>query len=371
VGGGGATGLPGRAVDGTVLAALNADRAYHPASVTKIATTLAILERLGPAHRFTTRFAAGGPVHDGVLGGDLVVQAEGDPFLVDENVLLVVRALRAAGVRRVAGAIRVDGPLLFDWQPDPAGAELRRVLEGGGSPAAWALVAANGGPSASSAADAALPFGGDAIASDGAPQPLVVHRSPPLVRVLKALNCYSNNVFHPLSDRIGGPAAVAAVARAHVPAAARGTVVIDDAAGAGTTNRLSPRAAVALVDALAAEVARRGLTLPDVLPVAGRDPGTLHERLHGGAVVGKTGTIGSLGVSALAGRARTARWGDVTFAILHRGLPIVEAHRRQDALVRLLLAEGSAIPWAYRADALPSFAEAEIERVPAAGAAAR
>src|SRR5262249_17394448 len=43
------------AEDGRVLASVVADRAVHPASVTKVATTLALLERLGPDHRFETR----------------------------------------------------------------------------------------------------------------------------------------------------------------------------------------------------------------------------------------------------------------------------------------------------------------------------
>src|SRR5215831_9355284 len=58
--------------DGTVLASVVADRAVHPASVTKVATTLALLERLGPDHRFTTRIGATGALRDGRLAGDLV-----------------------------------------------------------------------------------------------------------------------------------------------------------------------------------------------------------------------------------------------------------------------------------------------------------
>jgi serine-type D-Ala-D-Ala carboxypeptidase/endopeptidase (penicillin-binding protein 4) len=354
-----------RAADGTVLAALNPDRPYHPASVTKIATSLAMLEKLGPDHRFETRLVAGGPVRGGVLAGDLVVEAGGDPFLVDEDAVVLLGAMRRAGVRQVAGGLRVHGPLLFDWQPDPDGALLRRALEGGTSPAALAAVrAASNDVDGLTPADLALPFGGETTAENGDGRPFLVHRSPPLARLLKALNCYSNNVFHPLSNRIGGPAVVQAVARAHVPAAVRASVVIHDAAGAGRTNRLSARAAVALVDALADALARHGHRLTDALPVAGLDPGTLRERLHGGAVVGKTGTIGSLAVSALAGRVRTARWGEVTFAVLHHGLRVPEAHRRQDAFVTALLDAGGAIPWSYRADALPSFTEGEVRALP-------
>ncbi|HEX2486197.1 MAG TPA: D-alanyl-D-alanine carboxypeptidase, partial [Myxococcota bacterium] len=73
------------AADGTVLVAQAASRAVHPASVSKVPTTLALLRALGPDHRFETRFSAAGPIADGVLQGNLLVEASGDPFFVDEN----------------------------------------------------------------------------------------------------------------------------------------------------------------------------------------------------------------------------------------------------------------------------------------------
>ncbi|HSJ97268.1 MAG TPA: D-alanyl-D-alanine carboxypeptidase, partial [Myxococcota bacterium] len=88
--------------DGTVLVSQEAARAVHPASVSKIPTTLALLRALGPEHRFETRFAAGGALRDGRLDGPLLVSAAGDPFFVDENALLVALALREAGVREVS-----------------------------------------------------------------------------------------------------------------------------------------------------------------------------------------------------------------------------------------------------------------------------
>jgi D-alanyl-D-alanine carboxypeptidase/D-alanyl-D-alanine-endopeptidase (penicillin-binding protein 4) len=198
---------------------------------------------------------------------------------------------------------------------------------------------------------------------------LVAHRSPPLVTIVKALNGYSNNVFHPLSETIGGPAAVEALARASVPPeVGRSEIVIDNAAGAGETNRLSPRAAAALLDALAAELAAHGLGLPDVMPVAGIDPGTLRERLDDpasrGAVVAKTGTFGSLGACALVGVIRTREYGDVTFAVLNRNLPVPEARRRQDAFVRAVIAAAGSAPFPYRGDGAAPLAEALVERVP-------
>jgi D-alanyl-D-alanine carboxypeptidase/D-alanyl-D-alanine-endopeptidase (penicillin-binding protein 4) len=352
------------AADGRVLAAEVEDRAVHPASVTKIATTLAMLQRLGPEHRFATTLLAGGPRRDGAIAGDLVVRATGDPFLVFEGAFLMLHRLHALGVRSVGGRVAVQGPLIFDWHPDPTGRALQRALSGVSGADAWSSVP--GDPTLTLRA-AALTFAGRArAAGDAEPQALLTYRSPPLLAVLKALNGYSNNVFHFASDAIGGPAAVEAAARAAVAPELRDEIRIANGAGAGTENRLSPRAAVALLGALAQELARHGHVLTDVLPVSGIDSGTLQERLleapaGRGLVVGKTGTYGSQGASALAGVLRTRRYGVVTFAVLNHGVPVPEARHRQDAFVAQLAAATDAEPWPYDTAAAPAFTAAVIE----------
>ncbi len=348
------------AEDGTVLASEAAERAVHPASVTKIATSLALLQRLGPAHRFATRLLAAGPVDAGTLRGDLVVEASSDPFLVDESAALILRQLHALGLRTVTGRIGVRGALLFDWERDPTGTRFARAL-GGHLGTVWPR-----GSEWPPLADAKLTFGGAPRKTDTAGDPLLTYRSPPLLAILKALNGYSNNVFHMASDAIGGPAAVEAASRAAAPAAYADEIVIVNGAGGGTRNRISPRATVALTDALRRELARHGRDLTAVLPVSGIDSGTLRERLLDppagrGLVVGKTGTFGSEGACALAGALRTARFGIVTFAVLNRGVPVPEARRRQDAFVGKLAAALGATPWTYAAPAPPAFDQAEVQ----------
>ena len=356
-------GVLAEAGDGTVLASQAADVAVHPASVTKVATSLALLERLGPQYRFETRVLAGGDVRDGRVQGALVVEAGGDPTLVYENAFLLLRKLHALGVRGVSGGLAVHGPLLFNWKPDPDGARLRLALAGLDGEPAWAALNAILPVPRLRLHDLGLSFDGSGTSDGAGTRTLAVLRSPPLVRVLKWLNDYSNNVFHLASDRIGGPAVVQQVARGHLPPTMRDEVVIDNAAGGGETNRLSPRAAVALLRALDAQLARDRLSLVDALPVSGMDHGTLEERMieQRGMVVGKTGTFGSVGASALVGMVRTRRWGPVTFAILDSWLPVREARRRQDAFVRALLAEGGGIPWSYRPSRSPPFTDASLE----------
>ena len=363
---GASQGVLAEAADGTVLASQAADQPVHPASVTKVATSLALLERLGPTYRFETRVLAGGPLQDGRVQGDLIVRADGDPTLVYENVYLLAARLRALGVREVTGGLAVDGPLLFNWKPDPAGDRLRRALTGqdGAGAAAWtavrALLPLRG---LLHVRDVALAFDGTAGSEGVAPRQLVVQRSPPLVRILKWLNDYSNNVFHLVSERIGGPAEVQRIARARLPKSWQDEVLIDNAAGAGQTNRMSPRAVVALLRALDRELGRARLSMPDALPVSGLDRGTLERRFpeHRAMLVGKTGTFGDVGASALVGMVQTRRWGTVTFAILNSWVPVREARRRQDAFVRALLDTGGGIPWTYRASQAAPFTDATLD----------
>jgi D-alanyl-D-alanine carboxypeptidase/D-alanyl-D-alanine-endopeptidase (penicillin-binding protein 4) len=358
------------AEDGTVLASLHPDRAVHPASVTKVATTLALFRELGPEHRFETGFQASGPVHDGVLDGDLLVEAGGDPFFVYEDAFLVLLELRRTGVRDVTGRVRVRGPLVFNWRLDDSERRLQLALAGRDGREAWTAVqGARAGAEPVPFEQAGLHFAGrDGAARHGAATPLVIHESPPLRRIVKELNGYSNNVFHVLSDRIGGPAAVQRLVRGSVAADLGPQIVITNAAGAGTTNRLSPRAAVAVVRALAEELRSHRMDLRDVLPVAGIDRGTLEDRFRApgmrGAVVAKTGTYGSLGVSSLAGVVHTQRFGTVAFAILNRGLTVLEARRRQDAFIEALCEVAGAQPMvSYRPPSDPPFASALVRGV--------
>ncbi|MEZ4334422.1 MAG: D-alanyl-D-alanine carboxypeptidase [Myxococcota bacterium] len=353
------------AEDGTVLVAEAAARAVHPASVSKLATTLALLRSLGPDHRFETRFLARGPIRDGALEGGLAVRADGDPYFVDENAILVAHALHGLGLVRVRDDLVVEGRILFDWKPDALAPRLRRALEGGVPDEAWRAVRERTG-GGGQAPRLAFGRGTTGRTGDAAPGEtlLVTHRSQPLRFMLKALNGYSNNIFAPFAEAAGGIESVERRTRDVLPAAWREELRLGDGAGAHRANRMSPRVAVAILKTLAAELAPHGLDLADVMPVAGVDAGTLEKRLVGpdgqGIVVAKTGTYGDYGACALAGALRTRRHGLVYFAILNRGVPIVEGRRRQDAFVRVLMQALEARPWGYARDDAPAFTRAEV-----------
>lgn len=364
------------AADGEVLLAQAAARAVHPASVSKVPTTLALLRRLGPDYRFTTTIAATGPVQAGTVQGDLLIEGSGDPYFVDENALLVGAALRDLGVHQVSGTLRLRGPLLFNWRDDALESRLRATLGGQAPQAAWDEVRASFPdlPATGDSHAPALVFGDAASAGAAASvAPLLLHRSQPLIPLVKGLNDYSNNIFKPLADAAGGATAVQTLARAAVPAEMRSEIILGDGAGTDARNRLSPRVAVKLLRALETELAATGHTLVDILPVAGVDEGTLHDRLNSatdsGRVVGKTGTFGDYGASALVGAIATRDRGTVYFAILNHGVPVRAARKRQDAFVHALLGTLDTLPWPYQRDARPAVARAQV--LPAAQSAAR
>ncbi len=106
---------------GLVLEALGPDIPMPPASTAKTITSLYALEHLGREFRFPTRLLATGPVTGGRLEGDLILAGGGSPVLSTDDLGDMAAALKAAGLRRVAGRFRVWGgalPYLRELDPD-------------------------------------------------------------------------------------------------------------------------------------------------------------------------------------------------------------------------------------------------------------
>ena len=102
--------------DGRVLQSEASDRLFVPGSVLKLVVVAAALHHLGPDDQIVTELAADGAVRDGILDGNLVLRAAGDPTWSErfpsETALSAVdelaRQVAAGGVRRVAGDLVVD-----------------------------------------------------------------------------------------------------------------------------------------------------------------------------------------------------------------------------------------------------------------------
>jgi D-alanyl-D-alanine carboxypeptidase/D-alanyl-D-alanine-endopeptidase (penicillin-binding protein 4) len=102
------------------------ERSLNPASVMKLVTTLAALDSFGPAHTFKTRVLLDGTLKDGVLDGSLILQGGGDPGMTRERFWLLLREIRARGVREIRGDVVLGGgyyrldpidPAAFDDAP--------------------------------------------------------------------------------------------------------------------------------------------------------------------------------------------------------------------------------------------------------------
>ncbi|MEM6728087.1 MAG: D-alanyl-D-alanine carboxypeptidase/D-alanyl-D-alanine-endopeptidase [Pseudomonadota bacterium] len=98
--------------NGQVLAAQNATTALPPASVAKAVTALYAMEALGGGYQFSTALLGTGPIANGVLDGDLILQGTGDPTLDTDALGALASDLKAAGVTRITGKFYVDGRAL-------------------------------------------------------------------------------------------------------------------------------------------------------------------------------------------------------------------------------------------------------------------
>ena len=110
------------------IVAFNADRPLILASTTKLFTTAAALDRLGPAYRFKTRLYRDAEIGvDGLLPGHLVVVGGGDPGLsgrwYDDDPLAVFRpwaqSLVKRGLREVKDGLVLDVSFFDDTQVHP------------------------------------------------------------------------------------------------------------------------------------------------------------------------------------------------------------------------------------------------------------
>lgn len=100
--------------DGRMIEMREPALAQPPASVAKTLTALYALDILGPGFRFPTRVVATGPIVNGRVEGDLVLAGGGDPTLDTDGLGDLAAAMKAAGVREVAGRFHTWGGALPD-----------------------------------------------------------------------------------------------------------------------------------------------------------------------------------------------------------------------------------------------------------------
>ena len=115
-----------RSVDGQVLVNRNTKGSLRPASNLKLLTCMAAVVLCGEQGFFETRFDRTGPIEAGVLQGDLVARAGGDPMFEadgDGGVGRWARSLAAqlkkAGIQKVQGSLVLDEGTYLEPGPGP------------------------------------------------------------------------------------------------------------------------------------------------------------------------------------------------------------------------------------------------------------
>ena len=355
---------------GEVLGEHNADRLYNPASVTKVATSLTAISRLGPDFKFRTSMYTDGTLDKatGILHGSLYVIGSGDPGLFPENAMMIADKMNRAGIREVDGNLYVLGQFFFNFSTsrEVSAKAFRAVL----TPETWSAqakasytrflairaaedrVSESGTPAPPITGPPSLKIAGQTITDPSVNtsklSPLAVHTSLPLLRVLKGLNDFSNNwMANVIGNLVGGPDAVVRFLQTEV-GFKEDEVRFATSSGLGA-NAISPRGTITMLRKLIGYLDSKGLHVEDILPIAGVDGGTLERRFNDafrGSVVGKTGTLSS--VSALAGVAYTRQRGALLFVIYNQGGSTHRFRAAQDeTLKKVITLYGGPAPVRY------------------------
>ncbi|HSL11893.1 MAG TPA: D-alanyl-D-alanine carboxypeptidase [Actinomycetota bacterium] len=319
-----------------------------PASGQKLLTSIAALDRFGPAHRFPT-IAAGRRPRDGVVRGDLWLVGAGDPELHAARLGALADRLVAEGIRRITGSVVGDTSAFGrrwwapGWVMDLSRLYVRRptaLTYEGNVHAVPELAAA--GALTSALRERGVVVGGDATTGDAPDRPHELARvtSAPLHELLvrqnhSSLNLHAEVLLRALGASSGRPTGAGGARAVEGVAADAGLLIrARDGSGLSHGDRIS---AIELTSMLLIGASRPwGPALEASLPRSGE--GTLRGRLLGVPVRAKTGTLFTVPCSTLAGFVRDAGGTRVAFAVLSEGISKSSSMAIEDAVVRLLAA---------------------------------
>lgn len=329
-----------------VLATHQGTMPLSAASLTKIATTLVALNTWGIDHRFETPISTTGQIQQGVLNGDLIVQAGGDPLFVWEEGFALGNTLNQMGIRKVTGNLLIVGGFQMNFEVDPqkSGELLKQALNADTwqEDAEYQYTQLPPGTRRPQLEIAGAVKVVPALAVLPTDQTLLVrHYSLPMVQILKQMNVHSNNVISETLAVLAGGASVVAQKAAALSGVPQDEILLANGSGLGMENRLSARAVAAMYAYIQRYLASRNLTIADLFPIAGTDLGTIDYRSIPTAAVVKTGTLNE--VSALAGVLPTRDRGLIWFTIINRGTDLEGLRQQQDVLLQQLTTQWGAV----------------------------
>lgn len=338
-----------------------------PASVQKLYTATALLERLGPDARLeTTVLGAGHLAPGGVWEGNLYIHGGGDPTFGTTTFIrshygglgtsvatLAAQLAHGDGIRRVTGSVEGDESYFDSLRGEPSsGYRSDPFLEGTLSalafdrgeighyhgPHAPAAYAAHELVSALHAIGVTVQGPSGAATAPAGASSLAATASPTIAQLLGLTlppsdNFFAETLLKDLGARVAGSGTTAAgalVVRETLAAIGVHPHVVD-ASGLSRSDQTSPQQVVTLLATLAPTTL--GTTLRDDMAVVGHS-GTLAERMRGTAAAGrcqgKTGTL--TGVSNLVGYCQAVNGQYLAFAFFDDGIAIETAHVLQDSM---------------------------------------
>ncbi len=322
--------------DDELLANIGGTVPLPAASLTKLATTLAALRQLGVNHRFSTQFFPQGELQDGVLEGDLWVVGAMNPLFVWEDAIAIANQLTEAGLQQVNGDLIIVGDFFMNFEEDSllSGELLKQGLNARLWPSA-AETQYRTLPPDTPRPDIAI-SGQVRYRSQPPPEfePWLNYESPPLPQVLKLMNRYSNNaIAHILVNAVGGSATVRqeVITATAIP---EREIQLMNGSGLGRENQMSPRSVIRIYHAIERELSPHGLSLGDVVAIAGEPEGILAIRPLPPRAILKSGSLNS--VSTLAGVLPTQNKGKVWFSILNGGGDIEILRAEQERFLNKL-----------------------------------
>jgi D-alanyl-D-alanine carboxypeptidase/D-alanyl-D-alanine-endopeptidase (penicillin-binding protein 4) len=307
------------------------------ASLSKIATTIAALDKLGVNYRFETKLHTLGTIDNGVLKGDLLLEGSSDPLMVWEEAIAIGNSLQKAGIREIQGNLIIVGKFYMNFKTNPqlAGDFFKRAI----NEALWSgEIKKQYETLPKGTARPKVKINGKIVTQAQLPKDakiLIHHQSLPLIDILKQMNIYSNNdIAQIIAEFIGGPKFISSQT-AKLTKVPEKEIQMVNGSGLSVNNKISPRASVAMLKTLNEKYQAEGLNVPDLFPIAGQDKlGTMKFRNMPAGVTIKTGTLNSL--SALAGEFTTKERGKIWFTVINYGGNIDRMRVEQDKLLQNL-----------------------------------
>ncbi len=308
--------------DGSEILSHNAELPLIPASIMKCVTTATLLEKTGSGFRYETPVYYTGNLEGGVIDGNIVVEASGDPSLNSVHdpespdfVTEIVDVLLAAGVREVKGSVVVDeerypGPAVNPlWASGDLGHSYGTGTHGFNFEDNASGKRSVSDPAAifrsrlrAAAAAAGISIGQVDVSNSGHRHRLGRHRSATVDEIMRSCMMRSDNQFaeamlRKIGEEYGGEGSVAKGASEeskfwkHKKADMKG-VSIYDGSGLSRSNRLTARFMADVLMCMADNP-----YYASFFPLAGQE-GTLKRFLAGSALEGlialKTGSMSGI-----------------------------------------------------------------------------